>query len=388
MVDAPPRRCAIVFFGTPAFAVPTLDALLAARRTPSSASSRSRIGRAAAARRSSDAPVKARALAAGVPVLQPERLKDPAFLDALAAWNADLGVVAAYGKILTDAVLAIPRLGMINVHASLLPRYRGAAPVHRAVIAGERRPASRSCASSRRSTPGRCSRRRAGRSGRTRRAKRSSATSRGIGAGLLVAVVDRIAARHRRRRRRRTTRAATYAHRLTKDDGVDRLDAGRRRAIHNLIRGLHPWPHAFTFLGGKRLILQRSAIGRRARTRRRPRAGHDRSRQPAIDLHRRDRRRARSRIVEIQAEGKRPMSAREFLAGHRLAAGDRLHVRAMIAPARVAAYDILARRLRRQRRSADGDRAGARAACTTTAIARSPPRSPPASSAGAPRSII
>src|SRR5207245_8425462 len=68
----------------------------------------------------------------------PERLKDPGFLDALAALRPDLGVVAAYGKILTDAVLAIPRLGLINVHGSLLPRYRGAAPVHRAIIAGER----------------------------------------------------------------------------------------------------------------------------------------------------------------------------------------------------------------------------------------------------------
>ena len=71
-------------------------------------------------------------------MLQPATLKDPAFLAALAALGADLGVVAAYGKILPDAVLAMPRLGMINVHASLLPRYRGAAPVHRAVIAGER----------------------------------------------------------------------------------------------------------------------------------------------------------------------------------------------------------------------------------------------------------
>src|SRR5437867_8634912 len=127
----------IVFFGTPEFAVPALDALLAASphavvgvvTQPDRPRGRGR--------RVSHAPVKARALAAGLPVLQPERLKDPAFLDSHAAWRADLGVVAAYGKILTDAVLATPRLGMINVHASLLPRYRGAAPVHRAIIDGE-----------------------------------------------------------------------------------------------------------------------------------------------------------------------------------------------------------------------------------------------------------
>src|SRR5207245_1930188 len=85
----------------------------------------------------SDALVKARAVAARVPMLQPERLRDPDFMERLADLRADLGVVAAYGKILTDAVLAQPRLGLINVHASLLPKYRGAAPVHRAVIAGE-----------------------------------------------------------------------------------------------------------------------------------------------------------------------------------------------------------------------------------------------------------
>src|ERR1019366_3024441 len=127
----------IVFFGTPEFAVPTLDALLAALphtvvgvvTQPDRPRGRGH--------KVSDAPVKARAVAAGLPLLQPDRMKDPNFLDSLAAWHADLGVVAAYGRILTDDILAIPRLGMINVHASLLPRYRGAAPVHRAVIAGD-----------------------------------------------------------------------------------------------------------------------------------------------------------------------------------------------------------------------------------------------------------
>jgi methionyl-tRNA formyltransferase len=126
----------IVFFGTPAFAVPTLDALLHSRHTVVGVVTQPDRPRGRG-QRMSDAPVKARAVAAGLLLLQPERMKDPAFLDALGALHADLGVVAAYGKILTDAVLATPRLGMINVHASLLPRYRGAAPVHRAIIAGE-----------------------------------------------------------------------------------------------------------------------------------------------------------------------------------------------------------------------------------------------------------
>jgi methionyl-tRNA formyltransferase len=72
-----------------------------------------------------------------VPVLQPATLKASDVLAQLAAFDADLAVVAAYGRILSNAVLTIPRLGTLNVHASLLPKYRGAAPIHRAVAAGE-----------------------------------------------------------------------------------------------------------------------------------------------------------------------------------------------------------------------------------------------------------
>src|SRR5262249_13427589 len=127
----------IVFFGTPDFAVPSLEALLGSRHQVAAVVTQPDRPRGRG-QKTSDAPVKVRALQAGISVLQPDRLKAPAFLDALDALRSDLGVVAAYGRILTDAVLAAPRLGMINVHASLLPKYRGAAPVHRAIIAGER----------------------------------------------------------------------------------------------------------------------------------------------------------------------------------------------------------------------------------------------------------
>jgi methionyl-tRNA formyltransferase len=136
MVDGPSLR--VVFFGTPGFAVPTLDALLKSRHQvagvvtqPDRPSGRGQ--------KVVDSPVKARALGAAVPVLQPARLKAPEFVADFAAIGADLGVVAAYGKILPAALISAPRLGMINVHASLLPRYRGAAPIHRAIIAGETR---------------------------------------------------------------------------------------------------------------------------------------------------------------------------------------------------------------------------------------------------------
>ena len=95
-----------------------------------SESSRSPIARAGAASIRNRAQSNSSPNSHGLTVLQPERLRDEGFLEALRGLDADLGVVAAYGKILTDAVLATPRLGLINVHASLLPKYRGAAPIH------------------------------------------------------------------------------------------------------------------------------------------------------------------------------------------------------------------------------------------------------------------
>jgi methionyl-tRNA formyltransferase len=258
--------------------------------------------------------VKARALTAGVPVVQPDAVKDAAFVAALAAFGADLGVVAAYGKILTDAVLAAPRLGLINVHASLLPRYRGAAPVHRAVIDGERETgvtimrmvkaldAGPILATGRRSIA---------LDDTSEEVERDLAR---LGADLTISTIDALVegklsdvAQH--------DSDATYAPRLTREDG--RIDwEWPAERIHNLIRGLHPWPHAFTFLGQHRFILLRST------------PSHQPSNAPAGTILEAggDRLRVAAgtgvmNVLGLQAEGKRPMSVREFLAGHPLVPG-------------------------------------------------------------------
>ena len=116
----------------------TSSAPTAAALMTSSRSSRNPTGPKGRGHHLAPTPTKELALARGIPVLQPERLKDDAFLEQIAALSPDLGVVAAYGRLLPDQLLSIPPLGMVNVHASLLPRWRGAAPVHRAVIAGDR----------------------------------------------------------------------------------------------------------------------------------------------------------------------------------------------------------------------------------------------------------
>ena len=126
----------IAFAGTPEFALPALDALATSGHSlvgvltqPDRPAGRGRALRAS--------PVKLRALELGIPVAQPQRLSLEAELAPLRGWQLELLVVVAYGLLLPQAVLRLPRLGCLNIHASLLPRWRGAAPVQRAILAGD-----------------------------------------------------------------------------------------------------------------------------------------------------------------------------------------------------------------------------------------------------------
>ena len=127
----------IIFMGTPDFAVPALDALVAAGHDIVAVYSQPPrpAGRGKAPRPS---PVHARAEALGLAARTPVSLRDPAEQAAFAALDADIAVVAAYGLILPKPILAAPRLGCLNIHASLLPSWRGAAPIQRAILAGDR----------------------------------------------------------------------------------------------------------------------------------------------------------------------------------------------------------------------------------------------------------
>jgi methionyl-tRNA formyltransferase len=312
-------RLRIVFVGTPEFAVPTLEALLASRHDVVGVVTQPDRPRGRG-QRTSDAPVKARAVNARLPLLQPPRLKDPVFVDQLAALHADLGVVAAYGKILTDAVLATPPLGLINVHASLLPKYRGAAPVHRAVIAGERETGVTIMRVVKALDAGpmlAAVHRPIGPEETSIDVERDLAQ---IGARLLVATVDAIAQDIVVETPQDETKA-TYANRLTREDGeIDWAQPAER--IHNLIRGLHPWPLASSFLNGRRVILRGSTL-----------VGDAKPGEPGTILEASGDHlivaagSGAVALVEIQPEGKRPMTPRDFLAGHRTSAGDRFVAR-------------------------------------------------------------
>jgi methionyl-tRNA formyltransferase len=311
MVDAP--RLRVAFFGTPQFAVPTFEALLQSRHDIVGIVTQPDRPRGRG-HRTSDAPVKAAAVRAGVAVLQPDRLRDQAFVSAFEAWRTDLAVVAAYGKILPESLISTPRLGMINVHASLLPRYRGAAPVHRAVIAGDRETGITIMRVVKALDAGpmiAAAREPIGEGDTSDEVERRLAER---GAQLLVSVVDQLAAGSAVEVPQDDSQAS-YAPRLTKDDGIIDWDQPARR-IHNLIRGLHPWPHAFGVLDGKRHILLRSSVLE----------GTAGAPGGTVVECAGDRLVVATgsgllRILQIQPEGKRPLSAREFLNGHALRAG-------------------------------------------------------------------
>jgi len=314
MVNAASLR--IVFLGTPAFAVPTLDALLGSRHRVVAVLTRPDRPRGRG-QRMFDAPVKARAAAAGIPVLQPDRLRDPAFVESLAALRADLGVVAAYGAMLPESVISAPRLGTINVHASLLPRYRGAAPVHRAIIAGERETGVTIMRIVKRLDAGpmlASVTRSIGREETSVDVERDLAH---LGAALLVEIADGLA-EGSVAETPQDEDAATYAPRVTKDDGAIDWSWPAAR-IHDLIRGLHPWPHAFSFLDGRRFILIASAADGLTAS----------SDAPGTIVESEGDRlvvatgNGALRLLQIQPEGKRSMSVRDFLAGHRTARGAR-----------------------------------------------------------------
>lgn len=314
MVSRPLR---IVYFGTPAYAVPALERLIASPHEVAAVVSQPDRPKGRG-QRLIPTPTKDVAARSGIRVLQPERIRDLGFSDLIAALQPDLGVVAAYGRILPDALLAVPRYGMINVHASILPAYRGAAPVHRAVIAGERETGVTIMRVVRELDAGptfAIARRAIGPDETSEDVERGLAE---LGAALLLDVVTAMAEGRAVETPQDHTRA-TYAAKVVRSEST--LDWSLPAArIHDLVRGLQPWPLVAVSIDGARHLIHQTvrtdqqtdapggtlvhAAGERLEV-----AGGDGG---------------VLRIARIQPEGRRVMTAREFLAGRRVAVGTRL----------------------------------------------------------------
>ena len=230
----------VLFYGTPGFALPTLDALLRHHEVVTVVTQPDRP--AHRGQRLTPPPVKERALAAGLPVLQPERLRDAGWAERLGALGADVAVVVAFGQILPKVVLDAPRRGSINVHASLLPRYRGAAPIAWAIMRGE----TETGITTFQMDPGMDT----GDVLMTARTPIGPEETAGelaerlsrLGAEVMIDTLSRLDALTPMPQRHEQ---ATLAPRLKKTDGV--LDWSRTAGeLVNVIRGCNPWPGAIT----------------------------------------------------------------------------------------------------------------------------------------------
>ncbi len=307
----------VVFFGTPQFAVPTLQALLESRHVVCGVVTQPDRPRGRG-NKVTAGPVKALALTRGLPVAQPATLRDAAIEATLRHWAPDLGVVVAYGQLIPANLLALPRLGLINVHASLLPRYRGAAPIHRAVLNGDTttgvtimRVAPRLDAGAMFAT--------------ATRPIAPQETSEAVehdlsdlGARLLLEVVEALAAGTATETPQDES-LATYAHKLTKAEGeIDwTLPA---TTLHNRVRGLQPWPHAFTHVKGARVLVLDSAPMAESTNAPPGTVVH----ASADGLHVAAGNATSLALLRVQPEGRRAMTARDFLAGTPLLVGQLL----------------------------------------------------------------
>jgi len=304
----------IVFFGTPQFAVPTLERLLASRHTVCGVVTQPDRPRGRG-QRVAESPVKTLAAAHGCPVLQPDRLREPGVAEALGAWRPDIGVVAAYGKLIPEALLALPPHGMINVHASLLPKYRGAAPVQRAIIDGETQTGVTIMRMEKMLDAGPMLAKATRAIGPDETADLVERDLAGLGAGLLLDVLDRLEAGDLQQELQ-DFMVCSYAPKVTRDEGL--IDWTLPASyVHNRVRGLYPWPHAYTYLDGVRLIVLKTHVEDRPA---------DAPPGTVIEvtreaIHVATGHEGRLALQQLQLEGGRPMPVRDFLAGHRVTPG-------------------------------------------------------------------
>jgi methionyl-tRNA formyltransferase len=307
-----PRELRTVFMGTPEFALPSLAGLIevgvdlrAVFTQPDRPSGRGQ--------KLTAPPVKELALRQGIPVFQPAKLRDPAVVAQLRELAPELIVVVAFGQILPQSVLDIPRYGCINVHASLLPRYRGAAPINKAIIDGELATGVTTMLMEagldtgpmlvKHSTPIGAEETAGELHGRLALHGREALqeTLARLCAGTLVAEPQ-------------DDTLSTYAPMLKKEDG--RIDWSRgAKEIHNLVRGLDPWPGAYTGLQGEVLRI--------AATRPLAEAGGEPGTVIAADAQgvRVGCGQGSLLVQQLQLPGKKRLPAAEFLRGRSLPPG-------------------------------------------------------------------
>lgn len=304
----------IVFMGTPEFSVPSLNALIRSSHTvvgvvtqPDRPKGRGQ--------ELSASPIKQLALEHKIPILQPLKMKDPAFLEALAAWKPDLIAVTAFGRILPKVVLDLPSKGCINVHASLLPKYRGAGPIQWAIIKGERETGITTMLMDEGMDTGAMLLQDKISLEPDDTAGTLSVKLAEIGGRLLITTMEQwekgsltpTPQDHGR---------ATMAPLLKKEDGL--LDWTQSAAdLANRVRGLTPWPGAYTFASEERWAIWRAAATEQHAGGATPGTVHSTTKDALLVATGK----GLLAITELQPANSRKMTAAQYLAGHPLRTG-------------------------------------------------------------------
>lgn len=301
----------ILFMGTPEFAQMSLKALVEDKRDvvcvitqPDKPKGRGY--------EMSMPEVKVYALEKNIPVYQPETLKEGAILPLLEEYRPDVIIVVAYGKILPEYILNFPKYGCINIHGSLLPRYRGAAPIQRAVIDGEKVSGVTSMYMEKGLDTGDMLIKRELPIGRETTAGEYHDALAVLGGEVLLETLDALS-EGALSPEKQDDSLSTYASQLSKAEGeIDWNNTSEQ--IYNKVRGLNPWPKAFSFIGGKRFVVDFVY-----KTEQSGNAGEVLSADENGILVACGE--GSVLIKEIKIEGKKKMSVGDYLRGHRIEKG-------------------------------------------------------------------
>jgi methionyl-tRNA formyltransferase len=303
----------IVFMGTPEFALPTLKALhhsshsiLSVITQPDKPKGRGQ--------RLIVSPIKQYALDFNLPILQPKTVNDPEFIRLLNQNRPDAIIVVAFGQILSEAFLEIPKQFCINLHSSLLPKYRGAAPIHRSILNGDTRTGVTSMIMDKGMDTGDILLMKETPILETDNAQTLNDTLSVMGGSLVIETLKRLE-ENTLLPTPQNHDQATYAPKLKKEEGLVKWEQSAT-SLWNQVRGLTPWPGTYTLLNKKRLRISNAEVT--------DGAPEDSPGQVArltdsgIEVGTGQ---DRLVITEIQPEGKKSMSAKSFLAGNKIEQG-------------------------------------------------------------------
>lgn len=310
--------------GTPETAVPTLKRCLddghevvAVWTQPDRPSGRGH--------RLSASPVKEFAAAHNLTVHQPAKIKTEETRELFASHEADACIVVAYGRILPSSFLSAPRRGCLNVHFSLLPKYRGAAPVNWAIVRGERETGVTTMRIDEGLDTGAIYLQRASAIGDDETAPQVLSRLAFVGAELLSETLARL---DELEPRPQVEEAATHAPMLRREDGLIEWQASAFE-IERRVRGFQPWPNAHTQFRGQRFVIHHALAKGASDDETRELSGDNNVAGELLKAHGDDLviecgEHTRLQLSEVQLEGKRRMSARDFINGMRVVAGERL----------------------------------------------------------------